>query len=241
MRLSSPAVAMAASPIRPSLTASQRVRVTLWLQVSRRVPASSSRATSGAPQNRPMPAGAPYTTAMPTKASTSLIEPCSPPAKVVVARAQSPCAWHPVIPLAAYRWARCGPVTASSTASTASPAAVTIVWARNWRQVSHIIAVPPERGRRGRPSGQAALADPPEAEPGQGQGQDREDRGLVPLERPVAARGLIGEHLPQVQRAQRVLAGREGVRLAQAGRGGRPGEYLTGRGNGLVGQDPGTR
>ena len=60
MRLSSPAVAMAARPIRPSLTASQRVRVTLWFQASRKVPASISRVTSGAPQKTPMMAGTAY-------------------------------------------------------------------------------------------------------------------------------------------------------------------------------------
>ena len=42
----------------PTLITSQRVRVTLWFQTSRCVPASSSRATSGAPQNMPMTAGA---------------------------------------------------------------------------------------------------------------------------------------------------------------------------------------
>ena len=49
---------MAATPVRVSLTASHRVRVTLWFQVSRKVPASSSRAISGAPQKMPMIAGA---------------------------------------------------------------------------------------------------------------------------------------------------------------------------------------
>jgi hypothetical protein len=57
MRLSSAAVAMLARPIRPSLTASQRVRVTLWFHASRNVPASISRVTSGAPQKIPMRAG----------------------------------------------------------------------------------------------------------------------------------------------------------------------------------------
>jgi hypothetical protein len=65
MRLSSPAVTMAVRPIRPSLNAIQRVRVTLWFQASRKVPASSSRVTSGAPQNMPMTAGARYKIATP--------------------------------------------------------------------------------------------------------------------------------------------------------------------------------
>src|SRR6266568_7575885 len=53
-RLSSPAVTIAARPVRASLAAIQRVRVTLWFQASRKVPASSSRVTSGAPQKTPM-------------------------------------------------------------------------------------------------------------------------------------------------------------------------------------------
>ena len=66
MRLKSPAVAMAARPIKPSLTASQRVRVTLWLHARANVPASISRVTSGAPQKTPMRAGAANMTPMPT-------------------------------------------------------------------------------------------------------------------------------------------------------------------------------
>jgi len=41
----------------PALTASQRVRLTLCVQARRWVPASSSRATSGAPQKTPIAAG----------------------------------------------------------------------------------------------------------------------------------------------------------------------------------------
>jgi len=37
-----------------SLTVSHRVRVMLWFQVSRKVPVSSSRAISGAPQKTPV-------------------------------------------------------------------------------------------------------------------------------------------------------------------------------------------
>ena len=53
---------MAARPVSPSLTASQRVRVMLWFHTSRCVPASSSRAISGAPQKSPMSAGRTSTT-----------------------------------------------------------------------------------------------------------------------------------------------------------------------------------
>jgi hypothetical protein len=39
------------------LTASHRRRLTLWFQAGAEVPDSSSRATSGAPQNSPSTAG----------------------------------------------------------------------------------------------------------------------------------------------------------------------------------------
>ena len=69
-----------------------------------------------------------------------------------------------------------------------------------------------------RPVRRACGGDPPVAEPGQGHGQREEDRGLVPLERPVAAGGLVGHHLPQVQPGERGLAGLDdAVLLAQAG------------------------
>ena len=63
-RLPSPAAVTAARATRPSLTASQRVRVTLWFHTSRCVPASSSRAISGAPQKSPIRAGRTSTTAV---------------------------------------------------------------------------------------------------------------------------------------------------------------------------------
>jgi hypothetical protein len=63
-RLPSPAAVVAARAVRPSLTASQRVRVMLWFHTSRWVPASSSRAISGAPQKIPMSAGRTSTTAV---------------------------------------------------------------------------------------------------------------------------------------------------------------------------------
>ena len=57
MRLSPSVTAMAARPPTVSLTASHRVRVMDWFQARAEVPVSSSRAISGAPQNRPMTAG----------------------------------------------------------------------------------------------------------------------------------------------------------------------------------------
>ena len=55
---------------RPSLIASQRVRVTLWVQASRCVPFSNSRVISGAPQNAPISAGT-ATSAVPMSSSSA--------------------------------------------------------------------------------------------------------------------------------------------------------------------------
>jgi hypothetical protein len=66
-RLNRPAVAMAASAPTPSLVASQRVRVTLWVQASWKVPASNSRVSSGAAQNVPMMAGTRSKNPLPAK------------------------------------------------------------------------------------------------------------------------------------------------------------------------------
>src|ERR1035438_1987417 len=56
-------------------------------------------------------------------------------------------------------------------------------------------------------SGQAAAAEPPEAVPGQGQGEGEVDRGLGPLDGPVAAGGLVGDGDPDAVAGQ---AGRPG-------------------------------
>jgi hypothetical protein len=53
----------------------------------------------------------------------------------------------------------------------------------------------------------AAGVDPPEAEVGRGEGDGEVDPGLVPLQRPVAARGLVGHRFPQVQALDVGLAG----------------------------------
>jgi hypothetical protein len=64
MRLRPSVTAIAARAPTVSLTASHRVRVTDWFQARAEVPVSSSRAISGAPQNRPMTAGASRTDAL---------------------------------------------------------------------------------------------------------------------------------------------------------------------------------
>jgi hypothetical protein len=66
MRVNAPVTAMAAKQVTASLTASHRVGVTLWVQASRWVPASNSRAIRGAPQKTPMIAGAMRMSAMPS-------------------------------------------------------------------------------------------------------------------------------------------------------------------------------
>ncbi len=70
MRLRASVTAIAARPVRVSLTASHRMRVMLWFQARWWVPASNSRATSGAPQKMPMTAGAMRMITMPSRYST---------------------------------------------------------------------------------------------------------------------------------------------------------------------------
>ncbi|MGH3067352.1 MAG: DUF7134 domain-containing protein [Streptosporangiaceae bacterium] len=52
----------------------------------------------------------------------------------------------------------------------------------------------------------AAGADPQEAESGQDEGEGEVDPGLIPLEGPVAARGLVGHRLLEVQAFDVVVA-----------------------------------
>src|ERR1022692_3621428 len=85
-------------------------------------------------------------------------------------------------------------------------------------------------------SGQAA-PDPPEAEPGQGEGGGEEDRGFVALERPVAAGGLVADDLPEVKLADGGVTRLLGGRLALAGVSGRAGERMTCWSDALVGED----
>src|SRR6202044_3070683 len=92
---------------------------------------------------------------------------------------------------------------------------------------------------RGRTSGKAA-AEPPEAVAGKGQGHREVDRGLGPLEGPVAAGGLVSDALPDAVAGQALDEGVGGgvVRLRGAGgRGG--GGRLPGSVDGAGGQDPG--
>ena len=123
---------MAARPISASLTVSQRVRVMLWFQVSRKVPASSSRAISGAPQKMPMIAGAARMTRMLRKyrstytlAPTGRKEtPCpedSCTRNVVASPGQLP-RWQVRSPLLSYMLAMCDSVSASAIANAASAA-----------------------------------------------------------------------------------------------------------------------
>ena len=62
------------------------------------------------------------------------------------------------------------------------------------------------------PNGQATAAEPPEAVPGQGDGEGEVDRGLGPLDGPVAAGGLVGDGDPDAVAGQ---AGRPGGTPAQ--------------------------
>ena len=49
----------------------------------------------------------------------------------MLARCSQLAGWQPLMPLAAYRLARCGPVAASRTANAAVTAAAVTAWVRN--------------------------------------------------------------------------------------------------------------
>ena len=53
--------------------------------------------------------------------------------------------------------------------------------------------------RAGCSRSEGLAADPPEADSGQDDGEAEEDRRLVPLEGPEAARGLVGDQVPEVE------------------------------------------
>ena len=61
-----------------------------------------------------------------------------PAEEPLAAVAQGP-PWQPVIPLAAYRLARCGPVTTRTTAKAKRAASATLACMRNWSQVNRIM------------------------------------------------------------------------------------------------------
>ena len=106
-----------ASSSQPALTASQYRRVMLCIQANWMVPASSSPATSGAPQNSPKRTGAPRV-AMTRKPTTWL------PMNSPLPRMQP---W-PAAQAAALAWSRaaiCRPVITITTANAASKAAAT--------------------------------------------------------------------------------------------------------------------
>src|SRR5580704_1984345 len=92
IRLSSPPTAALARPTSPSLTRSQRRRLTLCVQARRKVPVSSSRATSGAPQNIPITTGTMRTRAsasvcsLPSSVDTGLTQPPAPPPRLTALR-----------------------------------------------------------------------------------------------------------------------------------------------------------
>src|SRR4051794_117804 len=118
IQLSSPVAATLAAPTTASLTASHLVRVTLCVHTSRCVPFSSSRATSGAAQNAPSSAGT-ATSAVASSLSSWSSVPTSMDAGW---HGASPAQAASALPYPSYRSAKCGPVTASSTATTANAA-----------------------------------------------------------------------------------------------------------------------
>src|SRR6266542_2467478 len=145
--LSSPVTATVAVPATASLTASQRVRLMLWVQTSRWVPASYSRATSGAPQNAPISAGATITTRpSAVRRAASL---CAN-----AARAGQPGSDPQARRAAVAAAATCGRVARTTAALATRPIAAVQAEARNWRTASRSMRRPalrrmPGRARRG--------------------------------------------------------------------------------------------
>jgi len=64
-----------------------------------------------------------------------------------------------------------------------------------------------ERGPHGRSRSEGLAADPPEADSGRDDGEAEEDRRLAPLEGPEAVGGLLGDQVPEMERAECGLAG----------------------------------
>jgi hypothetical protein len=123
---------------RASLTASHRVRGTVWLQASRQVPYSSSRAISGAPTRTPISPGTIRATdqnAMLTSEPNSFMNAMTPPGQPVPwLRARHPArsSWLnaeriEVLSMTAY------------TARAISTARQPMAWLRYWRQLTQII------------------------------------------------------------------------------------------------------
>src|SRR5262245_59074831 len=80
-----------------------------------------------------------------------------------------------------------------------------------------------------------ASADPPEAEPGEQDGEANEDAGLRPLQGPEVAGGVVGEVLAQAEGAHPLLAGLGPLVKSAVLLVGGAVEHLAGGGDGLVG------
>src|SRR6202522_1295029 len=132
MAETAPARTAAANSSQQALTASQCRLVMLCVQANWFVPASSSCATIGAPQNSPGSSGtADVATTSVTKAE-ALRERFEP-----TRRAQGPFFAHPAR-AECHTCAACSPVGSSTTASTANSAAASAPWKRYWRQVTQV-------------------------------------------------------------------------------------------------------
>ena len=140
---------------RARLTASLRVRGTVWLQASRQVPNSSSRAISGAPMRTPSSPGA-----IRSEAQNAMLtaEPNSPVKALTAAGQLVP--WLRARQAARSSWLNAVrielPSTIAYTARAASTPRQATAWLRCWRQLTQIIVLPPSR-----PSGPARAEPPP--------------------------------------------------------------------------------
>ena len=147
---------------RESLTTSHRVRVTLWLQASRQVPNSSSRAISGAPMTTPSSPGKIRSTdqnATLTSEPNRLVKETMPFSQLVAGpRARQ--AGRPSL-LNAVRIEVL--TTMAYIARAASTPRQAMAWLRCCRQLTQIIVLPPLRSKRHRrlpPSGGGAAGRP---------------------------------------------------------------------------------
>ncbi len=141
IRLNASVTTMAATPISTSLIVSHLLRVMLWFQVSRKVPFSSSREISGAPQKMPVIAGAARMARTLRKYRiTYKLDPTGRNATPVpedncsrneVASPEQEPPWQVVSPVLWYRSDMCDSVSTSTIANSATATAAAMAWARN--------------------------------------------------------------------------------------------------------------
>ena len=149
IRLSSPVAATLAAPTSASLTASHRVRVTLWVQASRWVPFSNSRADQRRAPERADQRRDGDRAAVPISSSSrsNVLMLDAGRSRSCVEAQQAACGLRvDVVEVGEMRPGR----PRAATATSASRPTATTPWVRNCRRLSRIIATTPEARRDGR-------------------------------------------------------------------------------------------